>query len=273
MNFDCNWTIFALDAEVEAFGTSRIASAHNKLRAEVAAVQLLAQDSIADVDWLRAEVERKQRLLDDVEAVFLSQRDERTDRLRAQLPDEMQDCTIVFKECERGHGRLTATNWVQHECQTCENERLRADNFWLAAWQCMFTDGSGLTGDENGRQICLKVQEVERLRAMLETANAYGAGENKARVEDRELLAQMMIRQSLATGHGDTVGDLVRELEPQIERLRAEVATLKKDAERYRWLRDVGDANWLAIAKRGITAKECDAAIDAALGGEKKDEA
>jgi hypothetical protein len=36
MNFDCNWTIFALDAEVEAFGTSRIASAHNKLRAEVA---------------------------------------------------------------------------------------------------------------------------------------------------------------------------------------------------------------------------------------------
>lgn len=39
MNFDCNWTIFALDAEVEAFGTSRIASAHNKLRAEVAALK------------------------------------------------------------------------------------------------------------------------------------------------------------------------------------------------------------------------------------------
>jgi len=163
--------------------------------------------------------------------------------------------------------------------------------------------------------------EIERLQSLLEAANAYGAGENKARVEDRELLAQMMIRQSLSTGHGDTVADLVRELEPQIERLRAECLrlshaeaeamsvvlslegqverlraevaalkralgtdwdgkstlrmltaerdALKKDAERYRWLRDVGDANWLPIAKRGITAKECDAAIDAALGGEK----
>jgi len=124
-------------------------------------------------------------------------------------------------------------------------------------------------------------------------------GENKVRIEEREQLAKMMIRQSLATGHGDTVADLVRELEPQIERLRAEnsrllglptssesvravkleqevdrlraeVAECKKDAERYRWLRDVGDANWLPIAKRGITAKECDAAIDAALGGEGK---
>ena len=43
--------------------------------------------------------------------------------------------------------------------------------------------------------------EIERLQSLLEAANAYGAGENKARVEDRELLTQMMIRQSLATGH------------------------------------------------------------------------
>lgn len=30
-------------------------------------------------------------------------------------------------------------------------------------------------------------------------------------------LAQMMLRQSLATGHGDTIADLIRELEWQIE--------------------------------------------------------
>jgi hypothetical protein len=48
------------------------------------------------------------------------------ERLRGQLPEGMQHCTIVFKECEKGHGRLTATNWVQHECQQCEIERLRA---------------------------------------------------------------------------------------------------------------------------------------------------
>ena len=45
------------------------------------------------------------------------------DRLHAQLPDGMQKCTIVFKECEKGHGWLTATNWVQHECHTCERDK------------------------------------------------------------------------------------------------------------------------------------------------------
>lgn len=40
--------------------------------------------------------------------------------LRAQLPETMQHCTIQFKECELGHGWLTATNWVQHGCPTCE---------------------------------------------------------------------------------------------------------------------------------------------------------
>ena len=49
--------------------------------------------------------------------------------LEAQLPDEMQECTIVFKECEQGHGRLTATNWIQHDCLVCrirelENEKV-----------------------------------------------------------------------------------------------------------------------------------------------------
>ena len=36
-----------------------------------------------------------------------------------QLPDGMQDCTIIFKSCPVGHGTLTAKNWVQHECQRC----------------------------------------------------------------------------------------------------------------------------------------------------------
>jgi hypothetical protein len=51
---------------------------------------------------------------------------EENERLRAQLPDGMKDCAIRFLECEKGHGRLTATNWIEHGCQTCELERLRA---------------------------------------------------------------------------------------------------------------------------------------------------
>lgn len=46
--------------------------------------------------------------------------------LTAQLPAGMQDCTILFKECEKGHGRLTATNWIQHGCDTCKIQELTA---------------------------------------------------------------------------------------------------------------------------------------------------
>lgn len=47
------------------------------------------------------------------------------DELLSRLPDGMKHCTIVFKECEKGHGWLTATNWVQHGCPTCERDELR----------------------------------------------------------------------------------------------------------------------------------------------------
>lgn len=40
-------------------------------------------------------------------------------------------------------------------------------------------------------------------------------------MSDRELLAQWMIRHGFATGHGDTVADLLKELSWQIEELRA----------------------------------------------------
>ena len=49
------------------------------------------------------------------------------DALKAQLPAEMQDCTIQFKQCEKGHGWLTATNWVQHGCLVCERDALKAN--------------------------------------------------------------------------------------------------------------------------------------------------
>lgn len=46
--------------------------------------------------------------------------------LEAQLPDGMQNCTIKFIECPVGHGRLTATNWVQHPCQQCRIAELES---------------------------------------------------------------------------------------------------------------------------------------------------
>jgi len=52
--------------------------------------------------------------------------------LESQLPEGMKHCTIQFKECEAGHGWLTATNWVQHGCPTCKQRELEAE---VAKWK------------------------------------------------------------------------------------------------------------------------------------------
>jgi hypothetical protein len=49
------------------------------------------------------------------------------ERLESQLPDGMKDCTILYLECPKGHGRLTGANWVQRECHWCEIERLELE--------------------------------------------------------------------------------------------------------------------------------------------------
>jgi len=60
--------------------------------------------------------------------------------LEAQLPAGMQNCTIRFVECEKGHGILTATNWVQ-SCPHCRNAALEAALGEIAG------DDPGLSGD------------------------------------------------------------------------------------------------------------------------------
>lgn len=68
--------------------------------------------------------EVRQQLL--AQGYHLSRTDERVAQsqriaeLEAQLPDEMQHCTIRFIECPVGHGRLTATNWVDNGCPYCK---------------------------------------------------------------------------------------------------------------------------------------------------------
>lgn len=47
------------------------------------------------------------------------------ENLKKQLPDGMENCTIVFEECEKGHGNLRATNWVKHKCVQCQRDALQ----------------------------------------------------------------------------------------------------------------------------------------------------
>ena len=56
-------------------------------------------------------------------------------------------------------------------------------------------------------------------RAM-ESGEAYAAGAQA----ERQKVAQWMIRHSYATGHGDTVEDLLKELEWQVEEACAQIA-------------------------------------------------
>jgi hypothetical protein len=84
------------------------------------------------------------------------------------------------------------------------------------------------------------------------------------------MLAQMMIRQSIATGHGDTVADLIGALEPEIERLRAERDAMRDDAERCDYIRRNVYRSWDVLRKAidvdhpALWHHQFNAAIDAA---------
>lgn len=86
---------------------------HTGERDEALAALLAAQEQR---EW-RAELESAA----DRERVTLDELRE----LRRQLPKGMEHCTILLKECAKGHGWLTAENWVQHGCPTCEADALR----------------------------------------------------------------------------------------------------------------------------------------------------
>lgn len=75
---------------------------------------------------------------------------------------------------------------------------------------------------------------------------------------DMEKLAQWMLRNSFATGHGDTIDDLLAELEWQIEELR----------EALKLVRDRLEAFVGAVADITDCSADVDAlnAADAALG-------
>ena len=49
------------------------------------------------------------------------------------------------------------------------------------------------------------------------------------------------------------------------------VSEYQKDAERYRWLRDIGNNTLEPMIKRGITATQCDSVIDAEIAAMQED--
>lgn len=61
---------------------------------------------------------------------LIQAKDRRIAELETRLPEGMKDCTIVFRECSKGHGRLVATNWIDPGCLFCRIAELEAAQAW-----------------------------------------------------------------------------------------------------------------------------------------------
>lgn len=46
---------------------------------------------------------------------------------QAQLPEGMKNCTIVFEQCQIGHGSLRGKNWIKPECPWCQIDKLKKE--------------------------------------------------------------------------------------------------------------------------------------------------
>jgi uncharacterized protein YdcH (DUF465 family) len=68
MNFDRPWTQFALEAENDEFGFTRIAKAHNDLDLAARQAQTLAQSLQADLSMSTAEIARLGKEVDALKA-------------------------------------------------------------------------------------------------------------------------------------------------------------------------------------------------------------
>jgi hypothetical protein len=102
--------------------------------------------------------------------------------------------------------------------------------------------------------------ENERLRNVLQSISNNTCCDNcqeaalvaraalKERVmDDTEKLVQMMGRCGLATGHGDTIDDLIFELEKQIRNISNAFSDAQKEIERLRVWNNLVENKWMWI--------------------------
>lgn len=101
----------------------QVADERDRLRVEARREREHSGALVQDIEQLR----RAMRAAEVASKASIASLEAEVQRLRAQLPEGMQHCTIRFVECSRGHGRLVATYWVESLCRQCEVERLRAE--------------------------------------------------------------------------------------------------------------------------------------------------
>ena len=99
-------------------------------------------------------------------------------------------------------------------------EELEAENFALAAQQCLFSDGSGLSGDEWGHQYCAMKRRAEAAEAKLATA-----------VEALEDMANQKRTDELETEYDVECADFEGGYDACIDVARAAIRALKSTSQ------------------------------------------
>lgn len=179
-----------------------------------------------------------------IEAASLLERDgAEIARLRVERDREERECGEVMDERDRYSDALAESHIA-----------LGGDGEWAArTWNPSPPDSGDLARDVPALAAAVK-RDLDEAR--------------KALAEAREALARWLIAHGFATGHGDTLDDLLGELSWQVKERSAEAEALRKEAARADYVRkafllDDNDAIFEFCLAESVA--EFNAAIDAVL--------
>lgn len=109
------------------------------------------------------------------------------------------------------------------------------------------------------------VVTIETENALIDSMNALRAAMQQPD-DAKQRLLEIMRRNGLATGHGDTLKQVIDTLEVELTDV---LSAARQNAARYRWLRDVSDTEFMEELSDTFFG-EWDAVIDAAMQQEQK---
>ena len=109
------------------------------------------------------------------------------------------------------------------------------------------------------------VVTIETENALIDSMNALRAAMQQPD-DAKQRLLEIMRRNGLATGHGDTLKQVIDTLEVELTDV---LSAARQNAARYRWLRDVSDTEFIEELSYTFFG-EWDAVIDAAMQQEQK---
>jgi hypothetical protein len=207
-------------------------------------------DSEALIDRLRkrAEIRRQIATRKSVQegkpdriSDLLEEAADRIEGLQRQLPEGMKECTILLRHCPVGHAWLTATNWVEFGCPTCEIQELqRLVPAQPPTYQAQHYQHPGFDGE-------LHIGEAEHCaacRAEIDRMHREGEEIRKEiarRVEPMKrgpfgppVGRQIATRKSVQEGKPDRIADLLEEAATAHEAALARAEKAEAELERWR---------------------------------------